>query len=77
MGKLLEEEINTLLDREARMWSQRSRTLWLKNGDKNTRFFHCQATQRFKNNLIRGIMDESNTWKVESDEIAAYLINYY
>ena len=26
----LKEEINILLDREARMWSQRSRTLWLK-----------------------------------------------
>ena len=29
--RALKEEINILLDREARMWSQRSRTLWLKN----------------------------------------------
>ena len=39
--RALKEEINTLLDKEARMWSQRSRTLWLKNGDNNTKFFHC------------------------------------
>ena len=48
----LKEEINILLDREARMWSQRSRTLWLKNGDNNTKFFHCQATKRHRKNKI-------------------------
>ena len=58
--RALKEEINILLDREARMWSQRSHTLWLKNGDKNMRFIHCRATRRFRKNVIRGIMDESN-----------------
>ena len=62
----LKEEIKILLDREARMWSQRSRTLWLKNGDNNTKFFHCWATKRHRKNKIRGIMDENNTWRVES-----------
>ena len=50
--KELKEEINILLDREARMWSQRSRTLWLKNGDNNTKIFHCQATKRHRKNKI-------------------------
>lgn len=75
--RVLKEEINTLLDREARMWSQRSCTLWLKNGDNNARFFHYRAIQRFRKNLIRGIMDESNTCRVEPNEIVAHLIKYY
>ena len=75
--RALKEEINTLLDKEACMWSQRSCTLWLKNGDNNTKFFHCRATKRFKKNLIRGIMDEDNNWRVEPSEIATHLINYY
>ena len=74
--RALKEKINTLLDNEAHMWSQRSRTLWLKNGDNNTKFFHCQATKRFKKNLIHGIMDEDNNWRVEPGEIATHLINY-
>ena len=75
--RALKEEINILLDREARMWSQKSRTLWLRNGDKSTRFFYCRATQRFRKNLICGIMDESNNWRVDLNEIAALLIKYY
>lgn len=33
----LKDEIIVLLDKEARLWSQRSHVLWLKNGDSNTK----------------------------------------
>ena len=32
----LKGDINVLLDREATMWSQWSRLLWARDGDKNT-----------------------------------------
>ena len=46
LGRLVElkKEINSLMDKKERMWCQRSRTLYLQDGDRNTRFFHCQAT---------------------------------
>lgn len=36
--KQIEGNINTSLDKEAKMWAQRSWVMWLKDGDKNTFF---------------------------------------
>ena len=37
----LRREINDLLDNEEIYWGQRAKAHWLKEGDKNTRFFHA------------------------------------
>lgn len=38
--KAWKEELDELLRREELMWKQKSRDMWIKEGDKNTRFFH-------------------------------------
>ena len=73
----LKDEINILLDREARMWCQRSRVLWLSKGDSNTSFFHSKATQRFKKNLIRGIKNARDESLTEHEEMGLELTKYY
>ena len=55
------------------MWRQRSRTLYLQDGDQNTRFFHYRAAQRRRKNLIIGIKDQSNTWCTNPEEVSATL----
>ena len=37
----LKKEIIDLVNKENRMWFQRSKVLWAVNGDKNSKFFHC------------------------------------
>ena len=44
----LKTEIGVLMDKEVRMWAQRSRLLWAGHGDKNTKYFHSRATKRLK-----------------------------
>ena len=44
--KRLERQIDDLLVDEEIYWRQRSRAVWLREGDKNTKFFHSKATAR-------------------------------
>ena len=54
----LKKEIDILLDRESTMWAQRSRLLWARQGDRNTKYFHSHATKRYRTNKVEGIKDE-------------------
>ena len=53
--RTLKSEINTILHQDELFWRQRSRSIWLPAGDKNTKFFHQRASQRRRKNHISGI----------------------
>nr|POE45921.1 hypothetical protein CFP56_44179 [Quercus suber] len=42
--RLLEDEVNQLIDKEAKMWRQWSKVARLHDGDRNTRFFRSKAS---------------------------------
>lgn len=73
----LKNEINVLLDREARMWSQRSRVKWVNEGDNNTKYFHSRATQRLRKNKILEIKDNEGFWHDQQSDISEVLVNYF
>ena len=73
----LKAEIDILKEREACMWRQRSKVLWASKGDCNSKFFHSQATKRFRKNTIRGIKDETDQLHTNPDGIASVLNKFY
>ncbi|XP_048232195.1 uncharacterized protein LOC125370487 [Ricinus communis] len=73
----LEGELNQLLMLEESLWLQRSRIQWLQEGDRNTTFFHRQATQRHKRNTVEGIRDDYGNWWRDEKEIARVMTDYF
>ncbi|XP_075112012.1 uncharacterized protein LOC142182049 [Nicotiana tabacum] len=49
-------EIEEQLKNEESVWRQKSRALWLKEGDRNTKFFHRTANAHKRNNNIDQLM---------------------
>jgi hypothetical protein len=75
--KMLQKELHTLLGKEERMWRQRSRSEWLQAGDKNTRYFHCRATQRRRRNRILQLKDSTGSWTTHQTQVPHMFINFY
>ena len=80
--ELLEEQrkrecLNALLEKEEIFWHQRSRINWLREGDKNTRFFHDKASQRRQRNWITGLFDENGIWKEDLTAITDIATNFF
>ena len=59
------------------MWNQRSRALWIKWGDRNTRFFHATANQRRRKNSIVGLQDSNGVWNEDKEGIERVIMDYF
>ena len=73
----LKREITDLVDKENRLWLQRSKVLWAQQGDRNSKYFHSRATQRWRKNTIQQLRSSSGQWKSNSTEVAEILIDYF
>lgn len=60
--KEVEREFDKLLEDHKGYWQQRSCIQWLKKGDRNTKFFHAQASHKRRNNWIMGLEDDYGNW---------------
>jgi hypothetical protein len=71
------DHMNELLYREEMMWMQRSRVDWLKEGDRNTKFFHSKAIWRARKNKIKRLCDDEGGWHDNHDAMGRVATTYF
>ncbi|GLT27461.1 hypothetical protein SLA2020_024580 [Shorea laevis] len=73
----IEKELNNWQRKEEVLWKQRSRVQWLKEGDRNTAFFHNRASARRKKNHIAALMDDNGTSVSDRSGVEEICIRYF
>ncbi|XP_060969488.1 uncharacterized protein LOC133036771 [Cannabis sativa] len=58
----VKKELFKVLDQREAFWKQRSKQLWLKEGDQNSSYFHKMATTRKRQNCIDRLRDNHGNW---------------
>lgn len=59
------------------MWSQRSRALWIKLIDHNTKFFHATTSQRRWRNRIEGLQNDNGKWQENQENVESIILEYF
>jgi hypothetical protein len=69
--------MNELLYKEEMLWMQRSRIDWLREGDRNTKFFHQKAVWRARKNKIAKLRDENGVIQDVPSEMERMACSYF
>lgn len=69
-------KLSHCLNQEEIYWKQRAKQFWLREGDKNTKFFHNYASTGKRKNQIGKLRDPAKNW-VEGDNMRTIIFNYF
>ncbi|XP_056695804.1 uncharacterized protein [Spinacia oleracea] len=70
-------KLEDLYEKQEAYWYLRSRVAEIKDGDKNTKYFHHKASQRRRRNEIKGLRDETGKWCTEEEEMEVIVQKFY
>ncbi|XP_058762472.1 uncharacterized protein LOC131635855 [Vicia villosa] len=77
LEKKLQVELSHILKQEEVMWFQRSRTQWLVDGDRNTKYYHLTAVNRRKRNKIVMLKDLNGQWVEDHKQLQLMVTDFY
>ena len=71
------KELSTALKVEEMFWRQKSRVLWLREGDRNSKFFHALVKQRRAKNRITQLLDENGNVVEDEERLVVIATSYF
>ena len=73
----VQDELVEWMLRDEILWRQKSREMWLKEGDKNSKFFHVTTIIHRRRNLIDAVKAENGEWILDKSKISDYFLNNF
>ncbi|XP_071939020.1 uncharacterized protein [Coffea arabica] len=70
-------ELRNALSIEEQFWSQKARAKWLKQGDRNSKYFHAVVRQRRIKGMIHRMKKSNGVWVDTNADIATEAISYF
>ncbi|KAL0324537.1 UNVERIFIED_CONTAM: putative mitochondrial protein [Sesamum calycinum] len=70
-------ELSKLILQEETFWKQRSKDLLLKEGDRNSSFFHAKASRRHQTNSIRKLRNPDGSWTETAEGVQQCILEYF
>ncbi|KAF7826344.1 ribonuclease H [Senna tora] len=77
LGKTLAKELEEVLNQEEILWHKKARCKWIRDGDRNTKYYHTKAINRRKRNKIFMIKNQIGEWTEELPEIKKIITNFF
>ena len=71
------KELSTALKVEEMFWRQKSRVLWLREGDRNSKYFHALVKQRRARNRITQLLDDNGNVVEDEEGLVAIATSYF
>ncbi|KAI9078502.1 hypothetical protein K1719_039527 [Acacia pycnantha] len=75
LQRSLWQQLEEVLTQESLIWAQKSRSEWVVDGDRNTRYFHARANGRRKRNYIGALKGSDEVWVYELDLIKEMMVS--
>ena len=75
--EILKYKLEKLEEQRDLYWCQRAQAHWLRNGDRNTKFFHAFASERRRRNIIKKIIKEDGSVVMMEGELKETITNFY
>ncbi|XP_074284243.1 uncharacterized protein LOC141608798 [Silene latifolia] len=73
----LRKELDEVLAQEELLWYQKSRAEFIKDGDRNTSFFHVSTLVRRWRNRIVSLKNEQGLWVDDPNEVKKMIVDYF
>lgn len=77
LEKELQQELHDLCLKEELLWLQKSRSEWIKDGDRNTKYYHARAVIQRRRKKVTMLKNDVGEWVADSETLKTMAQEYF